>query len=144
MLGAARGKGPAAVTSKTVTFSASEVTSGGNRRNVRLRSEASSATASALRPSGPVRRPRRRDLSETFVPRRIDVLLVDLVEQLGRDFPELPYGLVARCVDVARRSVDHWLAPVEEAEPAEVVVVIEEAARADLEQICSTVPAESV
>jgi hypothetical protein len=80
-------------------------------------------------------------LSEPFVPRRIDVLLVDLVQRLGGDFPELPYGLVARCVDVARRSVDHWLAPIDEAEPAEVVVIIEEAARADLEQICATTPA---
>ncbi|HET7311662.1 MAG TPA: hypothetical protein VFJ17_10090 [Mycobacteriales bacterium] len=83
-------------------------------------------------------------MPEPFVPRRIDVLLVDLVQQLGVDFPELPYGLVARCVDVARRSVDHWLAPIEDAEPSEVVVVIEEAARADLEQICATMPAKSV
>jgi hypothetical protein len=83
-------------------------------------------------------------LSEPFVPRRIDVLLVDLVQQLDGDFPELPYGLVARCVDVARRTVDHWLAPIEDAEPAEVVLVIEEAARADLEQICATMQAESV
>lgn len=83
-------------------------------------------------------------MSEPFVPRRIDVLLVDLVQQLDGDFPELPYGLVARCVDVARRTVDHWLAPIEDAEPAEVVLVIEEAARADLEQICATMQAESV
>jgi hypothetical protein len=81
---------------------------------------------------------------EPFVPRRIDLLLVDLVQQLGSDYPELPYGLVARCVDVARRSADTWLAPIEDAEPAEVVVVIEEAARADLDQICAARSAESV
>ncbi|HET6816717.1 MAG TPA: hypothetical protein VFH66_05775 [Mycobacteriales bacterium] len=83
-------------------------------------------------------------MPEPFVPRRIDVLLVDLVQQLDLDFPEVHYGLIARCVDVARRSADHWLAPIEEAEPTEVVAIIEEAARADLEQISSTVPAESV
>jgi hypothetical protein len=83
-------------------------------------------------------------LPEPFVPRRIDVLLVDLVQQLGGDYPELPYGLIARCVDVARRSVDHWLAPIEDAEPAEVAVVIEQAARADLDQICAAAPVELV
>lgn len=83
-------------------------------------------------------------MPETFVPRRIDVLLVDLVQQLGAEFPELPYGLIARCVDVARRSVDHWLAPIEEAEPREVLGVIEDAARADLEQIRTTAPAQSL
>ena len=83
-------------------------------------------------------------MPERFVPRRIDVLLVDLVQQLGREYPELPYGLIARCVDVARRSADHWLAPIEDAEPAEVALIIEEAARADLDQICATAPAESV
>lgn len=83
-------------------------------------------------------------MSEPFVPRRIDVLLVDLVQRLDADYPELPYGLVARCVDVARRSVDHWLAPIEDAEPAEVTVVIEEAARADLDQIRATMPAASL
>jgi hypothetical protein len=82
-------------------------------------------------------------MSEPFVPRRIDVLLVDLVQQLDRDYPELSYGLVACCVDVARRSTDTWLAPIEDAEPAEVVVVIEEAARADLDQICAGMAAES-
>jgi hypothetical protein len=83
-------------------------------------------------------------LSERFIPRRIDVLLVDLVQQLGADYPELPYGLVARCVEVARRSVDHWLAPIEDAEPSEVAHIVEEAARADLEQIRSTLPVASV
>lgn len=83
-------------------------------------------------------------MSEPFVPRRTDVLLVDLVQRLGGDYPELPYGLVARCVDVARRSADHWLAPIEDSEPTEVVLVIEDAARADLDQICATLPAASV
>jgi len=79
-------------------------------------------------------------MAEPFLIRRIDVLLVDLVEELDREYPELPYGLVARCVDVARRSTD-TRPPDNEA--VEAVALVEQVAREDLDRICATLQAEA-
>ena len=79
-------------------------------------------------------------MAQPFLIRRIDVLLVDLVEALDREYPELPYGLVARCVDVARRSSD--ARPADD-EAVEAVALVERVAREDLDRICATLQAEA-
>ena len=79
-------------------------------------------------------------MAEPFLIRRTDVLLVDLVQALDRDYPELPYGLVARCVDAARRSTD---ARRPDDEAVEAVALVERVAREDLDQICATLQAEA-
>ena len=77
-------------------------------------------------------------MAEPFVIRRVDALLVDLVQALDRDYPEVPYGLVARCVEVARRWVDER-APGDEM--LEVLALVERVARDDLERIRSSMKA---
>jgi hypothetical protein len=80
-------------------------------------------------------------MAEPFVFRRIDVLLVDLVQALDRDYPELPYGLVARCVDVARRVVDKRSS---DDQASQLVAVVEQVAREDLDMICASVKAAAL
>jgi hypothetical protein len=80
-------------------------------------------------------------MAEPFVFRRIDVLLVELVQALDRDYPELPYGLVARCVDVARRVVDKRSS---DDQASQLVAVVERVAREDLDMICASVTAAAL
>src|SRR3954462_15272443 len=79
-------------------------------------------------------------MAEPFLIRRIDVLLVDLVQELDREYPELPYGLVARCVDVARRSTD--TRPRDD-EAVDAVALVEQAAREARAGICKTLQGEA-
>lgn len=77
-------------------------------------------------------------MAEPFLLRRVDMLLVDLVQVLDGDYPELSYGLVARCVEVARRSVD---ANAPDDQALELVTLVERVAREDLERIRASMSA---
>jgi hypothetical protein len=81
-------------------------------------------------------------VAEPFLLRRIDVLLVDLVQELDLEYPELPYGLVARCVEVAGRQVSRQPSPSDDL--TGIVAAVAAAAREDLNRICASVPAASV
>ena len=66
-----------------------------------------------------------------FVLRRIDVLLVDLVQRLGVEYPELLYGEIARCVDAVRGPRE---CPPD-VDVADVVDAVELAVRVDLDRM---------
>jgi hypothetical protein len=83
--------------------------------------QASTATGEALL------MPRR------FVLRRVDVLLLDLVEQLAADYPEVPIGVISRCVDAARGAVD----PLQRDAVASVAK-LEKVVRDDLDRIVAS------
>jgi len=68
-----------------------------------------------------------------FVLRRIDVLLLDLVEKLARDYPELPIAVVSRCVDAARHIVDPH-----QREAVASVEKLEKSVRDDLDRIVAS------
>lgn len=70
-------------------------------------------------------------LAETFTMRRVDVLLVDVVQRLGVDYPELPYGVISGCVE----AVHHTRVPGPRDDVVAAVQQIEVAARADIDRL---------
>jgi hypothetical protein len=70
-------------------------------------------------------------LAESFTMRRVDVLLVGVVKQLGVEYPELDYGVISGCVE----AVHHARIPRPDEDVIAAVGQIEVAARADIDRL---------
>lgn len=75
-------------------------------------------------------------MAASFAISRLDLLLIDVVQRLGDEYPGVPYGVVARCVEAAR----HLRVPDVE-DVATLVGRIEASARADVEQMLTSLAA---
>jgi hypothetical protein len=72
----------------------------------------------------------------SFVPLRLDRLLVATVEELAREFPDLPVGVVVRCIAASRAAAS--IAASDDL--GDVALAIADAARADLRYLSASVP----